>query len=117
MKGENMLKYMNRVDSFKSSAKFYLSNKKLYKDLLAGKNEPDNEQYLQYIRDDLAYLEKTLDLIKEKCGPGARLIMYLLFVERRTQQDVAKEYNFTRRQLQYAVTKWMREVFGEEANV
>ena len=74
-----------------------MSNKKLYKDLLAGKNEPDNEQYLQYIRDDLAYLEKTLDLIKEKCGPGARLIMYLLFVERRTQQEVSKIYSVSQK--------------------
>ena len=101
--------YKDKAEAFRSSCRFYHKNRLMYEQTA---ETDENRQHLQYIRDDIQYVENTFDQIREKCGTGARLILYLLFVEERTQQDVAEEYNMTRRQLQYSVDKWLRTVFG-----
>lgn len=100
--------YKEKAEAFRSSCRFYSRNKKMYQNTAV---TDENRQHLHYIHDDIQFVENTFDLIREKCGTGARLILYLLFVEERTQQDVAEEYNMTRRQLQYSVDKWLRAVF------
>ena len=52
---------------------------------------------------------EALDMIDHKCGPNARLMVYMLFVEERTQVDVAKTFGVTRRQVQYSLDKWLRQ--------
>lgn len=108
-----MLEFKEQIESFKSSARFYLNNKEQYEKLVSDDARKDS-QYLKYVHDDLVYVEGVLDKVMEKCGSGARLIFYTLYVEGKTQSDVAKEYHMTRRQLQYALTKWQKAVFEED---
>ncbi|MDO4413572.1 MAG: hypothetical protein Q4C20_00695 [Erysipelotrichaceae bacterium] len=108
-----MQDYKDKVESFRSSARFYLNNKQMYESLTSDPDEKADERQLKYIHDDLVYVEKTLDQIYAQCGSAARLIVYLLYVENRTQDSVAKDYNITRRQLQYSLSKWLRAVFEE----
>lgn len=108
-----MLDYKEQVESFKSSARFYLKNKDQYNKLASRKDEID-PQFLEYLHDDLMYVERTLNRVNAKCGSGARLLIYTLYVEGRSQSDVAKEYHMTRRQLQYSLSKWWKAVFEED---
>ena len=103
--------YKEKIEAFRSSCRFYRQNKRMFE--TTPENE-DNRQHLHYIHDDIMFVERMFERIREKCGTGARLILYLLFVEERTQEDVAKEYNMTRRQLQYSVRKWLDSVFESE---
>ncbi len=103
--------YKDKIEAFRSSCRFYRQNKRMFE--TTPENE-DNRQHLHYIHDDIMFVERMFERIREKCGTGARLIMYLLFVEERTQEDVAKEYNMTRRQLQYSVKKWLKSVFESD---
>ena len=102
-----------RAKIFRSSARFYLSNKKIYEDHHAGRNSQQDERLLTFIREDLTFVERCLDEIAQKCGTAARLIVYLLYVENRTQEDVAGNFGITRRQLQYSLIRWMNTAFAE----
>ena len=79
--------YKDKIEAFRSSCRFYRQNKRMFE--TTPENE-DNRQHLHYIHDDIMFVERMFERIREKCGTGARLIMYLLFVEERTQEDVAK---------------------------
>ena len=70
-----------------------------------------NSTYLKYLQEDISFVENTLSQVREKCGSAACLIVYMIFVEGRKQNEIAEEYHMTRRQLQYSVTKWMKKVF------
>jgi DNA-directed RNA polymerase specialized sigma subunit len=103
--------YKEKIEAFRSSCRFYRQNKRMYD---ATPENEENRQHLHYIHDDIMFVERMFERIREKCGTGARLILYLLFVEERTQEDVAEEYNMTRRQLQYSVRKWLKSVFESD---
>lgn len=108
-----MQSFKERVDSFRSSARFYLSNQKAYEAMISDQKAGQNDQQLKILHDDLLYVEDIFNRIHDECGSGARLIIYLLFVENRTQESVARDFNITRRQLQYSLNKWLYTVFGE----
>jgi DNA-directed RNA polymerase specialized sigma subunit len=59
------------------------------------------------MQEDVDYVDRILDRIEEKCGTNARLMIFLLFVEERTQVDIAHEFGITRRQVQYSMDKWL----------
>ena len=112
-----MLNYKDQLDAFKVSARFYPQNLKQFKTLREQSGDAGNEQMVAYLQEDLAFVENTLNAVLEKYGPGARLIVYKLFVEGKTQIEVAEEYGITRRQLQYSLNKWMKSVFEGEGTV
>lgn len=109
-----MSSYKDRAGMFRSSARLYLSNKKTYKEYQTGKVKEPDDRFLGFIKEDMQFVEKTLDEIKEKCGTAARLVVYLLYVENRTQENVAGEFRITRRQLQHSLNRWMNTVFNDD---
>lgn len=109
-----MSSYKDRADIFRSSARLYLSNQKTYKEYQSGRFKQPDERFLSFIKEDMQFVEKTLDEIKEKCGTAARLVVYLLYVENRTQEDVAGDFRITRRQLQHSLNRWMSTVFSDD---
>lgn len=101
----------DKSNLFRGSARFYLRNKQMYEEYrLSEKNEQDDRFY-SFILEDLHFVENTLEEIKEKCGTAARLIIYLLYVENRTQEEVVGLFGITRRQLQYSLARWMDTAF------
>lgn len=100
-----------KARQFRSSARFYLSNRKMYEAYLSDRNAQQDDRMYSYILEDLKFVENSLDEIMEKCGTAARLIVYLLYVENRTQEDVAGIFGITRRQLQYSLIRWLDTVF------
>ncbi len=106
--------YKDRAEMFRSSARLYLSNKNTYKEYQAGKMKQSDERLLGFVKEDMQFVEQTLDEIKEKCGTAARLVVYLLYVENRTQENVAGEFRITRRQLQHSLNRWMNTVFNDD---
>ena len=112
-----MSEFKDQMEAFKASARFYLQNRKQYNQMKQSADTAGNEQILEYLHEDLEYVESTLKAVLDKCGPGARLIVYKLFVEGKTQGAIAVEYGMTRRQLQYSLNKWMKTVFEGDISV
>lgn len=107
----------DKAKLFRSSARFYLSNKKMYEDYKAGKLHQQDDRFYSFILEDLQFVENSLEEILEKCGTAARLIIYMLYVENRTQEDVAGLFGITRRQLQYSLVRWLDTVFVPQDSV
>lgn len=108
--------YKEKLNSFRSSCRIY---KKELQDIAAYQKKTnvrydDPERYLQKLmKDDVSFVERMFDRLEEKCGSNARVVVWLLYVENNTQENVAKDLGLTRRQLQYAVDKWLHAVLDE----
>ena len=104
------MNFKETVDAFKASCRAYQNEKENLLKLRASKDSsPVYYQLYKCVQEDVDFVEKTLDMIDHKCGPNARLMVYMLFVEERTQVDVAKTFGVTRRQVQYSLDKWLRQ--------
>ncbi|GEM_PF-1013434 len=117
--------------AFKNSCRVYLKEKERVKALeakypalaengfnpetfrvdLSEDNGQGNLELYQFLKDDIRFVEETFDKIYRLCGNNAKVLIWSLFVENRIQTDVADEFGLTRRQLQYSVDKWLKEVF------
>ena len=122
------------VTAFKNSCRVYLKEKERamileakYPDLTSTLFKPDsfkidlsdeygrgNMELYQFLKDDINFVEDVFSKISDKCGSNAKVLIWSLFVENRIQTDVADSYGLTRRQLQYMVDKWLREVYEDE---
>ena len=118
--------------AFKNSCRVYLKEKERVKALEAkypqlAENGYDPETFrvdlsedsgqgnlelYQFLKDDIRFVEETFEKISRLCGNNAKVLIWALFVENRIQTDVADEFGLTRRQLQYSVEKWLKEVFA-----
>lgn len=117
MSGSKM-EYKDKLDAFKSSCRVYkLEKNKLNMMLKENGNDAARDQYIRYVKADVEFVEKTFQIIEEKCGPNARVLIWEMFVENKTQSGLAAEYGITRRQLQYSLDKWMHTVLENEEDV
>ena len=108
--------YKEKLTAFKSSCRVYRQEKEMIEDLSSRESGGafGNEKLLEFMKEDVAFVDKMFDRINEKCGSNARLMIWLLFVEEKTQVDVAYQYGLTRRQLQYSLNNWMHKVLDTE---
>ncbi len=103
-----------KYEAFKDSCRTYLQEKKLLAKMNPNTDDPILKTRYRFLKEDIQYTEKMLNRVEELCGTNARLMVYELLVENRTQTQVAKEYNITRRQVQYSLEKWMDMILKEE---
>lgn len=100
--------YKESLDAFRASCRAYQNEKE---NLVRYRNaqglNPMTEQLVKFMKEDVDYVDRTLDKIQKECGTNARLMIFLLFVEERTQVDIGHEFGITRRQVQYSMDKWL----------
>lgn len=105
------MNYQDSTDAFYASCQAYIHEKENLKQY---KNVKDmdflTKQMVQYIQEDVKYVESTFRALERKCGPEAKDIIYQMFVEGVTQTAVGKKYGLSRRQVQYAMDKWLKQV-------
>ena len=103
--------YKESLEAFRASCRAYRNEKE---NLMRFRNvqdlNPITEQMVKFMREDVDYVDRTLDQIEKECVTNARLMIFLLFVEERTQVDIAHEFGITRRQVQYSMDKWLHVV-------
>lgn len=106
-----------KLEIFQASCQVYPQEKRELEKIGNSSKDPDpmNRQMYEYIRQDVSYVEDSLIKIRKKCGTNAELMTWLLYVEGETQMAVAEICHVSRRQLQYAMDRWMR-LFLEETN-
>lgn len=106
-----MMDYKESLEAFKASCRAYRNEKE---NLVRYKNvqylNPLTEQLVKFMKEDVDYVDRTLEKIEKQCGTNAKLMIFLLFVEERTQVDIAHEFGITRRQVQYSMDKWLHAV-------
>lgn len=101
----------DKWDAFKASCKVYQSEKEaLSVDYLKKKDDI----FFKFLKDDITFVEDTFKVIEKKCGTAAKVIIWLLYVQGKTQQEVADKYGLTRRSLQVSLYKWRDEVFEDD---
>ncbi len=101
--------FKEKVEAFRESCRAYKSEKQMLEN-----NAEDQAVLLDMIRKDVSFVEKTFETIMKKCGPNAGVILWKLFVEDRTQDEVAYEINVSRRKIQYSVNRWLHMVFEDD---
>ncbi|MDO4413573.1 MAG: hypothetical protein Q4C20_00700 [Erysipelotrichaceae bacterium] len=99
--------FKNKVEAFRNSCKMYRSETEKLGSL------DENAILKKYIEDDVSFVEETFSKLEDECGLRAKNTVWELFVEERTQVDVAFEMNMSRRQLQYLINKWLHAVFED----
>ena len=104
--------YKEKYSAFKVSCHMYKKEKEEFERAKLDKNS--DERMLNYMEEDIRFVEKTFDDIAELYGTNARLILWLLLVENKTQEEVASMFGISRRQVQYSADKWSRAIFGME---
>ena len=111
--GVDDMDYKESLEAFRASCRAYRNEKE---NLVRYRNvqylNPLTEQMVKFMKEDVEYVDRTLDAIEKACGTNARLMIFLLFVEERTQVDIAHEFGITRRQVQYSMDKWLHVVLN-----
>lgn len=103
--------FKDKMDALKNSCRVYKHEQAILDEHNINKSDHfGDEKLLSYIKEDIAYVEDTFSKIESKFGKSARLIVWMLFVEDKTQQDVAENFGLSRRQLQYSLGKWLHAV-------
>ena len=101
--------YKQKVDAFKDSCRMYVHEKAYLASL-------DNDTMLKrFIQDDISFTESIFDKLEKECGETARQAVYELFVEEKTQLDVACNMHVSRRKFQYLIGEWLGKVCEESA--
>lgn len=98
--------------AFKASCRVYKSEKETLS-LYHTKGQGDDVFY-SFLQDDVDFVEDTFCIIEDKCGTSAKVMIWLLCVEGKTQIEIAEKYGLTRRALQVALYKWIDEVFEDD---
>lgn len=108
-----------KLEIFQASCMVYPQERKELEKLRNSSGNPDpmNRQMYEYVRQDVSYVEDSLAKIRKKCGTNAGLMTWLLYVEGETQTAVAEICHVSRRQLQYAMNRWMHSFLEEESDV
>lgn len=126
--------YRSKLAAFRTSCRVYQKEKQemdhlvsKYPDLAKVKPEKNavkldphmnhglgNIELYQLLAQDIRYVDDVFVRIDEKCGHTAYLMLWMLFIEGRTQQSVAESFGLTRRQIQYSMDKWMKQVLNDE---
>lgn len=106
--------YKAKFDAFKNSCRVYKHEKQMLEEADPRKKGFGDEQLYKFMKEDVDYVDSVFKKIADKCGMNARLVIWLMFVEENTQADVAYRFGLSRRQLQYSMNKWMRQVLAEE---
>ena len=101
------MEYRDKIDAFRDSCRVYLKEKETEANL---KGDSD-ELFVRFLKEDIQYVEDTFEKIRNECGIDAENVIRKLFVEEETQKQVAYEFGITRRQLQYSLYRWLRQVF------
>lgn len=98
-----------KLEIFQASCQVYPQEKRELDKIVNSSKDPDpiNRQMYEYVRQDVSYVEDSLTKIRKKCGTNAELMTWLLYVEGETQMAVAEICHVSRRQLQYAMNRWM----------
>lgn len=73
------------------------------------------ERY-QLLKENVEMVETHFKDIEEMFGERAKDILWELFIQDRSQTDVGEDYEMSRRQVQYAMDKWLQQVFEKEAH-
>ena len=101
--------YKQKVDAFKDSCRLYVHEKAYLASL-------ENDTMLKkFIQDDVSFTENIFDKLEKECGEEARKAVYELFVEEKTQVEVAYGMHISRRKFQYLIGEWLEKVFEETA--
>lgn len=105
-----------KLDVFRASCSVYAQEKISLEDYLNSTLplNPLQKQLYVYVQKDVEYVESVMDQILKTCGPDARVLTWLLYVEGNNQITVAEECGISRRQLQYSMTHWMHNVMKDE---
>ena len=127
--------YRQRKREFKNSCRIYISEKShllsLEKKYPFLKNEPATEDSAilhvgifsdlnedqriiysyKHVKENTEYVDTVFADIENNCGSDAKSILWKLFVEGNTQENIADEYGVGKRTIQRWVKQWLEQEF------
>lgn len=126
--------YKQKLISFRTSCRVYLREKQEMSRLLREHPELENVkvdkgqvridplsysgmgnvELYQLLKSDTAFVDNTFHKLNEKFGGSVYVMIWLMYVEGRTQASVAHTFGWTRRQMQYRMDRWLKTVLQDE---
>jgi hypothetical protein len=103
-----------KIEAFQASCRMYRKEKDRVHILETMDRLPSDDIILDYMHEDIHFVEKYMEKFRKLCGPNSKVMIWLLYVEGERQVDVARRYGLSRRQLQYSLQKWFDRVFPRE---
>ena len=127
--------YRQRKREFKNSCRIYISEKShllsLEKKYPFLKNEPATEDSAilhvgifsdlneaqriiysyKHVKENTEYVDTVFADIENNCGSDAKSILWKLFVEGNTQENIVNEYGVGKRTIQRWVKQWLEQEF------
>lgn len=103
--------YEDWLDTFKNSCHMYRKQKN---EIVSRQGLPVDSvtnQMLKYMEQNIQFVEDYFDKLRLHCDTGAVVILWLLFVEEKTQQEIVYEYGISRRQLRQHVNEWLKKLY------
>ena len=111
---EVVMDFDERVSSFEYSCHLYRNELEEAEKLRKQNLDLLGKKTLSILESDIQYVDETFEIIKEKCGHHAAVLMWHLYVEEKKGEEVADKFNISRTTLTTWVKKWKQKLFGEE---
>jgi len=75
------------------------------------------EMMAGFLEKDIQVVEDTFQRIHETCGPAARVIMWMLYVEEKSFEETAGEMGFSVGGLRNKVNEWNSLIFKSDDSI
>ena len=108
-----------KLTEFKNSCRVYRREKELLQELKVRNPQIEfgtvrDRDLHRMLTKENAFVERNLARLRETGGEEAVQTITELFMDMKTQAEFCADHKVSRRQLQYSVDKWMREIFKDD---
>lgn len=98
-----------------NSCMFYLNELKEYNDIKDNELDPINNQARIFLKQDIDFVEGYFKKIQKECGPCAAVILWMIYVQKKTQKDISAYYGIPLLALRKDIHAWEHMLFDEQS--
>ena len=103
-----------RLKEFRHSCHVYKKEKQILENAV-NSYDSSEKKLIAFFREDVDRVDQVLSYVHDQFGASATLMIRQLFIEEKTQTDVAFQFGITRRQLQYCVDQYLSQILNEDS--
>ena len=103
-----MTTYKEFLQSFKFACKVHRAE---LAQLDQVKDKESENQLDQFIEKDLQVVKETFDKIDEVCGPSARVLVWLMYVEEKSAEEIGSLFGLPSNTVRRKISEWLKKTF------
>jgi len=75
------------------------------------KEKGSKNQTQQYLEKDLEMVEEIFDKIDEICGPSARVLIWMMYVEEKSVEEIGDIFDIPPSTVRKMISGWLKKTF------